>query len=87
MTALEGCARSDERVALLRGAGLHRSERALTALLTVIADAHEADARAAIEALGPRRFEPGIADRVRAAAARNDRADLLPFVDAVFAAA
>jgi HEAT repeat protein len=87
LSALERCARSDERVALLRGAGLHRSERALVALLAVIADSHEADARAAIEALGPRRFEPGIADRVRAAAASNDRADLRSFVDAVFAAA
>ena len=33
MNALERCARSEERVALLRGAGLHRSERALGALL------------------------------------------------------
>jgi HEAT repeat protein len=84
LDALERCARSEERAALLHGAGLHRSDRALEALLSVIADYHPTDARAAIESLGPRRFEAGIADRVRAAAARNDRADLSALVDSVF---
>jgi len=84
LDALERCTRAEERSALLRGAGLHRSDRALDALLAVIADYQEVDARAAIESLGARRFEPGVADRVRAAAARNDRADLSAYVDAVF---
>jgi HEAT repeat protein len=83
--ALARCTRADERTALYRGVGLHRSDRALDALLAVIADSHEVDARAAIEALGARRFEPGIGERVRAAAARNDRAELRDVVDAVFA--
>jgi hypothetical protein len=83
LRALEGCARTEERTALLRGIGLHRSERALEALLVVIAEAHEADARAAIEALSARRFEPGIGERVRAAARRNDRAALDPLVDEI----
>ena len=85
LDALGRCSRSEERAALLRGIGLHRSDRALEALLAVIADAHPLDARLAIEALGARRFERGIGERVRAAAKRNDRADLRAVVDAVFA--
>ena len=84
LDALERCMRAEERAPLLRGAGLHRSDRALDALLAVIAEYQEVDARAAIESLGARRFEPGVADRVRAAAARNDRADLSACVDSVF---
>ena len=84
LDALDRCARAEERAPLLRGAGLHRSERALQALLGLIADANPVDAKVAIESLGPRRFEPGVAERVRAAAARNDRADLRAFVDSVF---
>ncbi|HEX9103362.1 MAG TPA: HEAT repeat domain-containing protein [Polyangia bacterium] len=85
LSALERCTRSEERAAILRGAGLHRSDRALDALVEVIAGSHEVDARAAIDALGARRFERGLAERVRAAAARNERADLSAFVDSVFA--
>ena len=87
LTALDGCARAEEREPLLRGIGLHRSERALAAMLAVIAERAAGDATAAIEALGARRFEPGVAERVRAAARRNDRAELEPIVDEVFAAA
>ena len=86
LQALERCTRSEERAPLLRGVGLHRSERALAALLDVIADGREDDARAAIEALAARRFEPGVGERVRAAAARNDRAELDALVDETFAA-
>ncbi len=85
LNALERCSRSEERAAILRGAGLHRSDGALDALLAVIADSHEVDARAAIDALGARRFEPGLAERVRAAAARNEHAELNAFVESVFA--
>jgi HEAT repeat protein len=84
LDALARCSRAEERAPLLRGAGLHRSDRALEALLAVIADSQELDARAAIESLGARRFEPGLADRVRTAAARNDRAELTGDVESVF---
>jgi hypothetical protein len=83
LAALERCVRADERAPLVRGIGLHRSERALLALLTVIAERAPADAQAAIAALAARRFEPGLAARVRAAAERNARAEL----DAALAAA
>jgi hypothetical protein len=82
--ALERCTRSDERDPLLRGIGLHRSDRALAAMLAVIADGHPADAKVAIESLAPRRFEPGVAARVRRAAERNERATLAALVDEVF---
>jgi hypothetical protein len=84
LDALERCTRPEERQPILRGVGLHRSERALEALLVVIADRSEADARSAIESLGPRRFEAGIVERVRAAAARNSRADLSAIVEETF---
>jgi hypothetical protein len=84
LDALERCARPQERDPLLRGIGLHRSERALEALLSVIAERSAVDARAAIEALGARRFEPGLAERVRAAAARSDHAGLDAIVAEVF---
>ena len=72
LEALERCTSSDERAPLLRAAGLHRSERALEALLAVIADGNEADSRAAVEALDARRFEPGLAARVEAATKLRD---------------
>jgi HEAT repeat protein len=84
LDSLERCSRSDERAPLLRGIGLHRSDRALDAMLEVVAEAAEVDARAAIEALGARRFEPGIAARVRSAAGRNERCDLTATVDETF---
>jgi HEAT repeat protein len=51
LEALEHCARPVDRAPLLRGIGLHRSDRALDALLEVIAERGEADARAAVEAI------------------------------------
>jgi len=78
--ALDRCVRADEREPILRGIGLHRSERALAALLPIIADGAAADARAAIEALAARRYDPGIAERVRDAAAANERVDLAAVV-------
>lgn len=85
LKALDQCALAEARTPLLRGVGLHRSDRARDALLEVIANHSEADARAALEALGARRFEPGLVERVRAAAAENDRAALDSYVDALFA--
>lgn len=73
--ALEACVRSDDRALYLRALGLHRSDRALDALLAVIAGANTADARAAVLALAPRRFDPGVRERV-IEAARGARIDL-----------
>jgi HEAT repeat protein len=84
LDALDGCARAEEREPLLRGMGLHRSERALRAMLELIAERHAVDAEAAIAALSVRRFEPGVAERVRAAARQNSRADLSAAIDESF---
>src|SRR5262249_17479002 len=73
--ALARCVRSVKRLPLLRAIGLHRSDEALAIVLGVIADGAPADAEAAVAALGARRFEPGIAPQVRAAARRNARVD------------
>jgi HEAT repeat protein len=83
LESLEGCARTAERVPLLRGIGMHRSDRALDALLSVIAERNEADARAAVEALAVRRFEPQVATKVRAAA-KKSRHDLAALVEKSF---
>jgi HEAT repeat protein len=69
--AFEACVQSAERAPLLRAIGLHRSEPALVALLVVIAEGAAADAKAAAQSLAARRFEPGLPERVREAAARN----------------
>ena len=84
LAALSRCTRAEERDPVIRGIGLHRSDRALAALLDLIANASPDDARAAIESLAPRRFEPGLTARVRAAARENDRADLARVVDELF---
>ncbi|MDB4966126.1 MAG: uncharacterized protein JWN44_1815 [Myxococcales bacterium] len=84
LSALERCIRSEDREALLRGIGLHRSERALDAMLAVIAEAGPVDAKVAIESLVARRFEPGILARVRSATEANERAPLAALVDDVF---
>ena len=64
LAALEECVLSKERVVLLRALGLHRSDAALDALLRVIDGTNEVDAKAAIRALAPRRFEQGLRARV-----------------------
>ena len=73
---LERAARPSEREPLLRALGLHRSDRAADALLERIATAAPPDAEAALYALAPRRFEPGLRDKLLAAVKRNRRADL-----------
>ncbi len=74
--ALAACVRGEERATFLRAIGLHRSEQALTALLEIVATGGAADARVALEALAVRRYEPGVPERVREAAARNANAAL-----------
>jgi hypothetical protein len=81
---LERCIGPDEREPLLRGIGLHRSDRALAALLALVSDGRARDAAAAIAALGARRYEPGLAARVREAAARNPSAELTDQLAASF---
>ena len=87
LDALEHCPRAEEREPLLRGVGLHRSEPRARGDVGDHRRRAAADARAAIESLTARRFEPGLAERVRAAAASNDRAELGAIVDEVFGAA
>jgi hypothetical protein len=83
--ALERSVRPEERAAVLRGLGLHRSERALDVLAQVIAERGVADARAAIAALGARRFEPQVVARARKAVAANPRAhELAAALDETF---
>ncbi|MGC4114961.1 MAG: HEAT repeat domain-containing protein [Myxococcales bacterium] len=76
LTALGGEVFSPRRAILLRALGMHRSEQALQALLRVIAEEARADARAAIEALVFRSFEPGLRERVVEAASRSRHDDL-----------
>lgn len=76
LASLETAARPADREALLRALGLHRSEKAADALLSRIATAAPRDAEAALLAIAPRRFEPGLRERVLEAARRNTRADL-----------
>jgi HEAT repeat protein len=83
---LRHCPRLDQRQALLQAIGLHRSERALESMLAIVADAKAAEATLAIEALAARRFEPGVAAKVRQAAERSDEADLVTIVDQLFGA-
>jgi hypothetical protein len=75
---LERSARPDEREPVLRALGLHRSDRAADVLLERIATDAAKDAEAAVRALAPRRFEPGLRDKLLAAAKRNTRVDLSP---------
>lgn len=70
--ALGACVLSKEREVLLRALGLHRSDAALEALLAVVEGANRADAKAAIEALAPRRFDPGLRSRLEKATQGND---------------
>jgi hypothetical protein len=70
--ALEQCVQQKERRPIYRGLGLHRSDGALEVLLRVIADSPLADAREAIEALAARRYDPGVADKVRRAGDRPE---------------
>ncbi|MBI4864539.1 MAG: HEAT repeat domain-containing protein, partial [Candidatus Riflebacteria bacterium] len=67
---------ASRRAFAVRGLGLHRSDRALEALLEIVAGGTPADAAAAVAALSPRRFDPRVRDRVRAAAERNRSANL-----------
>lgn len=85
LESLERCVRPTERAPLLRGIGLHRSDRALEAMLKVVAERSPADAKLAIQALAARKFDPGVTERVRAAAGQNERTELVALVDELFA--
>jgi hypothetical protein len=61
------CVLSSERSVLLRALGLHRSDRALEALIQVLEGDNETDARAVLQALAARRFEANVRERVKQA--------------------
>jgi hypothetical protein len=84
LEALDRTAIAEDRAPLLTGIGMHRSDRALEAMIAVIRGRGESEARQAIQALAPRRFESGIEARVRAAARDNEDADLRELLDEVF---
>ena len=78
LRAAEACVLSAERAVLWRALGLHRSELALRSLLEVIGSGNAADARAALRALAPRRFEKSVQEQVgQAVAARPELASEL----------
>lgn len=56
---------ASERAVILEAVGLHRSERALESLLGIIRTAREADAGVAVKALGCRKYEARVRERVR----------------------
>ncbi len=72
------------RSMLLRALGLHRSDRALEAVLQVVATGSRADAMLAVESLAARSLESGLMERVREAAARNAKVDLTEALRGVF---
>jgi len=72
--ALELTTVAHERKIVFTALALHRSERALDVLLEVVRAGRRADANAALRALAIRRFDPGVAQRVRAAVAENSAA-------------
>jgi HEAT repeat protein len=74
LKTLENCVRAEDRKQLHRGIGMHRSDRALDSLLEIIREGHVQDAISAIAALHVRRFDPGVADRVKKAAKRKELA-------------
>jgi HEAT repeat protein len=84
---LEGLASSPQaadRATILRAVGLHRSDRALDAVLDVVATGGAADAPAAVAALAPRRFDPGVRARAEQAARRNEHVPLEAAIHATF---
>jgi HEAT repeat protein len=84
LSYLERAVSVDDRAPVLRAVGTHRSDRARDFLLERIAEGSAPEARAAIESLGARSFEPGLGARAREAAKRNDRAELDDTVDQIF---
>jgi HEAT repeat protein len=74
VAALDAAALAADRAIVLRALGLQRSERAVEALLGVVANGGLRDAEAAIAGLGTRRFDAGVRERTAAAARRNPEA-------------
>jgi HEAT repeat protein len=81
LSALEACVEPARRKHLYRGIALVRSDRALETLLQVVTESPLPDAREAIVALAVRRYDPGVAERVRRAASRPQ---LRPHLDEHF---
>lgn len=82
---LESTPLAAERSVALRALGLHRSEHSLAVLLATISSGASADARAAVQALAARRFEPGLPARVRAAVEANGADELATIYREAFA--
>jgi HEAT repeat protein len=80
LSALSSEALPQRRSVLLRALGLHRSDRAVEALLRVIATGDEVDAKLAVDSLSVRSAEPGMVERIRAAAVRNPNFDLTAMI-------
>ena len=74
---LEAAPLASDRAVALRALGLQRNDRALAALMKVVATGSLRDAEAAIGGLGARRFDGGVRDRTRAAAAESEHAERL----------
>jgi HEAT repeat protein len=74
---LESAPLASDRAVALRALGLQRNDRALRALLEVVAAGSLADAEAALAGLGARRFDAGVRDRARAAVAESQHAGRL----------
>ncbi|HYV48624.1 MAG TPA: HEAT repeat domain-containing protein [Myxococcaceae bacterium] len=72
LEALEWSVLPKGRAVLLRALALHRSERALAALMKVVAAGSLADARVALEALAPRADERGLREQVHAAVSQRE---------------
>jgi HEAT repeat protein len=81
---LEGLVLPKERSVIFRALGLHRSERALQVLLSVVSEGSTVDAKVAVESLGARRFEHEILEKVRAAAQKNKKAKLADVITQTF---
>lgn len=77
LAALEQDAVPRQRAPILRALALHRSERALAALLKTLAEGPSAEAEAALAALAPRAGERGLDEQVRAAVSRRPDAGAL----------
>jgi HEAT repeat protein len=76
LESMDGLPLAPRRAVILKALGLHRTERALSALLAVVAQGRAADAIAAVAALAVRRFDAGVPDRVQAAMLKNADVDL-----------
>lgn len=61
-----------DRIPAIRALGLHRSDRALEALATMLAEGSRTDAETVLKALAPRRFDARVRTRLASAVAINE---------------